>query len=429
LESFSYNLAVFIILHSGEILKNNKNAVHQILNITVIVSALGYFVDMYDLLLFAIVRIPSLKALGYSGQALTENGVLLLNMQMVGMLIGGIVWGIMGDKRGRLNVLFGSILLYSIANIANAFVTDITQYSIARFFAGVGLAGELGAAITLVSEVLPQELRGYGTAIVASVGIAGAVAAALVGDFLHWQVSYIVGGLLGIILLILRLKMFEPVLFLNLKTSTVRKGDFLSLFTSRKRFFKYIKCILIGLPFWYVVGILMTFSPEFGKVLNIQEPVVAGQAIMFNYIGAVFGDILSGFGSQYIKSRKKTILIFISFGAVFVFIYLFLSYNLPLFWFYAICMSIGFSFGYWAVFVTIGAEQFGTNLRSTVATTVPNFVRGLTVLITSSFLYLNKHVPIIQSAIIVGVIVFAIAFIALWRLEESYHKNLDYVED
>jgi MFS family permease len=405
------------------------HGLHPILNITVIVSALGYFVDMYDLLLFGIVRVPSLKSLGYSGQALTDNGVLLLNMQMAGMLIGGIIWGIMGDKKGRLNVLFGSILLYSAANIANAFVTDITQYSLARFFAGVGLAGELGAAITLVSEVLPKEYRGYGTALVATVGIMGAVAAALVGDFLHWQTAYIVGGVLGIILLLLRLKMFEPLLFLSLKDSTVRKGDFLSLFTSRRRFYKYIKCISIGLPFWYVVGILITFSPEFGKFLKIQEPVRAGQAIMFTYIGAVFGDIISGFGSQYIKSRKKTILTFLSMGVVFIFIYLFFAYNISLFSFYALCVAIGFSLGYWAVFVTIGAEQFGTNLRATVATTVPNFVRGTTVIITSSFLYIAKYVSIIESAIIVGIIIFILAYIALWRLEESYHKDMDFMEE
>ena len=224
-------------------------------------------------------------------------------------------------------------------------------------------------------------------------------------------------------------KMFEPVLFINLQTSTVRKGDFLSLFTSRKRFLKYLKCILIGLPFWYVVGILITFSPEFGRFLHIKEPVVAGKAIMFNYIGAVFGDIISGFGSQYFKSRKKTIFAFISMGAVFVFIYLFLSENLPVFWFYAICLGIGFSFGYWAVFVTIGAEQFGTNLRATVTTTIPNFVRGLTVAITSSFLFLKRYVSIVDAAIIVGIIVFVVAYIALWKLEESYHKNLDFMEE
>jgi MFS family permease len=408
-------------------MKTKIQSMHSIINITVIVSALGYFVDMYDLLLFGIVRVPSLKALGYTGKALTDNGVLLLNMQMAGMLIGGLIWGIIGDKKGRLNVLFGSILLYSAANIANAFVINITQYSIARFLAGVGLAGELGAAITLVSEV-PKEHRGYGTAIVASVGIFGAVVAALVGDFLHWQTAYIVGGILGIILLLLRLKMFEPTLFINLKTSSVKKGDFLSLFTSKQRFFKYIKCMLIGLPFWYVIGILITFSPEFGKYLKIQEPVNAGQAIMYTYIGAVFGDIISGFGSQYIKSRKKTILAFLSMGAVFVFIYLFLSYNLSLYRFYMLCLAIGFSFGYWAVFVTIGAEQFGTNLRSTVTTTIPNFVRGLTVVITSSFLYLTRFVSIIESAIIVGIFVFIIAFLALWRLEESFHKDLDFME-
>lgn len=402
--------------------------VRQILNITVIVSALGYFVDMYDLLLFQIVRLPSLRALGYEGQSLMDYGVLLLDMQMAGMLIGGIIWGVIGDKRGRLNVLFGSILLYSIANIANAFVPNIELYAVARFLAGLGLAGELGAAVTLVSEVLPKELRGYGTAIVASVGIMGSVTAALVGDILPWNYAYIFGGVLGLILLVLRLKMFEPMMFVSLKNTAVRKGDFLSLFTSKERFVKYLKCILIGLPTWYIVGILITFSNDFGKILNITGDINPGHSIMFTYIGLVFGDIISGFGSQMIKSRKKTVLVFQLLAIILVSVYLFFSYGITPTEFYILCLFIGFSIGYWAVFVTIGAEQFGTNLRATVATTVPNFVRGSTVPITLSFHFLAKEVGILNSAIIVGIIVFIISLIALYFIEETYHKDLNYIE-
>ena len=400
---------------------------HPIFNLFVITAALGYFVDMYDLLLFGIVRVPSLKALGLEGDNLMQTGMLLLNTQMAGMLIGGVLWGILGDKKGRLNVLFGSILLYSIANISNAFITNVPQYVLARFLAGVGLAGELGAAITLVSEVLPTHLRGYGTALVASVGILGSVTAAIVGDFLPWQTAYMVGGGLGLLLLAMRLKMFEPLLFLSVKVSSVRKGDFLSLFTNKDRFYKYVKCIVIGLPTWYVVGILITFSPEFGKALGVTGPIVAGRSIMFTYIGLVFGDIISGFGSQLIKSRKKTVLVFLIMAFIFVSVFL-IARNLTPEMFYVLCLLIGFAIGYWAVFVTIGAEQFGTNLRATVATTVPNFVRGATVPITLSFSFLRGYIGIIESAMLVGLITFVLAFIALYKLEESYHKDMDFLE-
>ncbi|HEX2962747.1 MAG TPA: MFS transporter, partial [Ignavibacteriales bacterium] len=364
--------------------KPRLDDIKALMNITIIVSALGYFVDMYDLLLFGIVRVPSLKSIGVTGDALVSTGVYLLNMQMIGMLIGGIIWGILGDKKGRISVLFGSIFLYSVANIANAFVKTPDTYALMRFLAGVGLAGELGAAVTLVSETLPQRLRGYGTAIVASVGILGSVTAALVGDFLPWTTAYIVGGCLGFLLLVLRIKMFESGMYSSIKAMNVRKGDFLSLFTSRKRLFKYLQCILIGLPTWFVVGVLITFSPEFGRKLGITGPISAGSAIMFTYLGLVLGDILSGFGSQIIKSRKKVVYTFLAMTTVLVVVYLY-SYGASPTYFYALCLLIGISIGYWAVFVTIASEQFGTNLRATVTTTVPNFVRGSTVPITLSF--------------------------------------------
>ncbi|MGE5353059.1 MAG: MFS transporter [Acidobacteriota bacterium] len=402
--------------------------VKALLNITIIVSALGYFVDMYDLLLFGIVRVPSLKSIGVTGDALVSTGVYLLNMQMIGMLIGGIIWGILGDKKGRISVLFGSIFLYSVANIANAFVKTPDTYALMRFLAGVGLAGELGAAVTLVSETLPQRLRGYGTAIVASVGILGSVTAALVGDFLPWTTAYIVGGCLGFLLLVLRIKMFESGMYSSIKSMNVRKGDFISLFTSRKRLFKYLQCILIGLPTWFVVGVLITFSPEFGRKLGITGPVSAGNAIMFTYLGLVFGDIISGFGSQIIKSRKKVIYTFLAMTTVLVVVYLY-SYGASPTYFYALCLLIGISIGYWAVFVTIASEQFGTNLRATVTTTVPNFVRGATVPITLSFTALKGHFDIIYSAMIVGAISLLIAFVSLYYMEESYHKDLNYLEE
>jgi putative MFS transporter len=412
----------------------NQNLTKNLLNFTVIVAALGYFVDMYDLVLFGIVRTASLKGIGIvDPKLLVDYGLLLLNMQMIGMLVGGIVWGIMGDKKGRVSVLFGSVILYSLANIVNAFVVDIHQYAIIRFIAGVGLAGELGAAITLVTEILPKHQRGYGTAIVASVGLLGAVTAALVGDFLDWKIAYIVGGCLGLTLLLLRFKIYDSGMYQNIKESNVRKGDFFSLFTSKVRFFKYINTILLGLPTWFIIGILITLSPEFGKVLGITEPIVASKSIMFTYIGIVIGDIISGVGSQLFKSRKMALAIFISM-TVLALIWYFLLWGASSFIFYACCTFLGFAAGYWAVLITVGAEQFGTNLRSTVTSTVPNFIRGATVPMTMLFTYFKNQYfvgpnAMIHSALAVGVIVYIFVYLALFNLQETYHKELDYNEE
>ena len=400
----------------------------NIFNITVLVSSLGYFVDIYDLILFGIVRIPSLTYLGVHGTQLIDSGVYILNMQMGGMLIGGLIFGIWGDKKGRLSVLFASIFLYSAANFVNAFVTSVQMYAILRFIAGVGLAGELGAAVTLVSETMTKETRGYGTAMVATIGVAGAILAAIVGEEFSWQMAYIVGGILGVILLIMRISLFESGMYKSILSKEVVKGKFISLFTSKERFFKYLNCILIGLPIWYVVGVLITFSPEFGKFLGVTEPIIAGKSIMYTYIGLIFGDFISGYLSQYLKSRKKAVSIFVTSTTIFVLVYLF-SHSLSSFEFYVLCVILGISIGYWAVFVTTAAEQFGTNLRSTVTTTVPNFIRGSVIPITIFFDLLRKPFGLVYSALAVGIITVIIAFISLYNLKETYGVELDYVEN
>lgn len=413
----------------------------------VAVAALGYFVDIYDLILFGVVRISSLNTLGITGDELTTKGEMLINIQMIGMLIGGILWGIMGDKRGRLSVLFGSIILYSVANIANGFVDSIATYAFWRFIAGIGLAGELGAGITLVSESMSKEKRGYGTTIVASFGLLGAIAAGFVGKinwdihiggelFDNWRVAYIFGGILGLALLVLRIGVYESGMYDSLKGHQVKRGDLSQLFTRKKNFIKYLNCILIGLPLWFVIGVLVIQSPEFAKALGIPLPSdpksIAPNAIMLAYIGLSLGDLASGLISQFLKSRKKAVGIFLGLTAITAFIYL-NSFDASLFFFYTLCFSMGFSVGYWAMFVTIGSEQFGTNLRATVTTTVPNFVRGSLFPLTLLYQYLresvfsgsNAHLLAANSVMVFCMIV---AFTALYFLEETFGKNLDYVE-
>lgn len=405
----------------------NKSILKQVLRAPVIIAALGYFVDIYDLLLFSIVRVPSLQALGLSGDELLKEGIYLINIQMAGLLTGGILWGILGDKRGRLSVLFGSILLYSLANIANGFVTTVPQYAFLRFVAGVGLAGELGAGITLVAEILPKNIRGYGTTLVASVGLFGAVLAYFVAEYTNWQVAYMIGGVLGLSLLALRYSVSESGMFNSIKEKNIGRGNFLKLFTNRKLLKKYVQCILIGLPIWYVIGILVTFSPEFAVNFQVKGVIAAGKAVMFCYIGLSCGDLASGMLSQYLKSRREVVLLFLSLTTLAIVLYLSLS-GMSTSMFYFNCFLLGVSIGYWALFVTIAAEQFGTNLRATVATTVPNFIRGTVVPLTFSFELLRTQTGMIPSAWIVGLATVVIALIALWRMQESFGKDLNFVE-
>jgi putative MFS transporter len=414
-------------IHSTK--KNSKS----ILNTAVIVAALGYFVDIYDLLLFGIVRTDSLKDLGITGDAIRNQGEYLISMQMFGMLFGGILWGMLGDKKGRISVLFGSILMYSIANIANGMVTTVDGYAFWRLIAGIGLAGELGAGITLVAESLPKEKRGYGTMIVASVGVSGAVAAYLVYQiFQDWRLCYYAGGVLGLLLLFLRISITESGMFKQVQQSTEKKGDFLSLFTNKKRFLKYFQCILIGIPLWFLVGVLITFSPEFAKALGVQqaETIAAGKAIAFCYTGLVFGDIASGLFSQWLKSRKKIMGLFLIFNIIMVFIFL-NAYGISTSTFYLLCIAMGFSVGYWVLFVTIAAEQFGTNIRATVTTTVPNFVRGSLPLIILIYSFFRDRIfegNILKSGMLVGSLLSIISLLALWKLKETFHVDLDYSE-
>ncbi len=406
-----------------------------IFSLPVIVAALGYFVDIYDLLLFTIVRVPSLQGLNVD---ITNRAMIIaastkvINWQMWGMLIGGIIWGIMGDKKGRLSVLFGSIILYSVANFLTGFVQDVQQYALARFVAGVGLAGELGAGITLVSELLPKNKRGVGTSMVAGIGLFGAVAAyftyKISGD---WRFCYKIGAGLGVLLLFLRISVAESGMFKHVQQkSTIVRGNFFMFFQDAKRFRKYILAILIGLPTWFVIGVLVNLSNQFAKDFYGENKIESGRAIMYAYAAIAIGDILVGLISQYFKSRKKALYLFYFFAIVSG-IYFFSGAIKNDAAMYAACAALGFSTGFWAIFVTMGAEQFGTNLRATAATTIPNMVRGSLPLINLMFVNWFQNIngwSFVNSAIITGIIVMAVTLIAAYFTEETFHKDLNYVE-
>ena len=407
----------------------------SIFNMAVIVAALGYFVDVYDLTLFGITRIPSLVSLGYNGNDLLYKGAYLLNWQMGGMLIGGIIWGILGDKLGRLSVLFGSIFLYSIGNILNGTIHTLEMYALCRFVAGIGLAGELGAGITLVSESMTKEHRGFGTTLVSAFGIFGGVAGAIVAKEFDWRMSYYIGGALGIGLLILRISAYESGMFSQIKKDKVSRGNFFCLFKNFKQFSKYIRCILIGIPIWFVIGIVINFGPELAQALHIGIDASTGKTIitnanlfMFNTAGTAIGSLICGLLSQYLKKRRRALFYFLIADTVCLLTYVTL-HGISVQAFYLFMFIFGLANGYWSVFITIATEQFGTNIRATVTTTTPNFVRGSVILMTALFLWMNAmtgHIVVAASS--VGILVLLLAFISLWRMDETYGKELNYLE-
>lgn len=400
----------------------------KILSIPVIVASLGYFVDIYDLQLFNIIGKQSLEqGLKLSPVDVARYDYILFLWQMGGMLLGGIVFGVLGDKLGRKSVLFSSILIYSLANIANAFVTDIYQYQAVRLIAGFGLSGELGAAITLISEIIEKEKRGWGTMIIVSAGALGAVAGNLIAKETDWQTSYIIGGILGLLLLAFRMSTFESSMFDRLKNEKVQKGNFFSLFTTKPVFIKYFCCILVGLPVWFVIGILVKFCAKYAEHLQVPGSISVGDAIMYSYIGLSVGDLLSGWFSQIWRSRRNVVFMYLLFTGLLTIIYLY-AFGISAGVFYFLTFALGLATGFWALFVTIAAEQFGTNIRATVTTTVPNFVRGAVIPITLSFNYLHTQYDIETATWIVGGVCILLSALSTWYLKETFAKDLDYYE-
>jgi len=406
------------------------------LGLTILVASLGYFVDIYDLQLFNIVSKESLRGIGITDENLIKTyDYSLFLWQMSGIILGGLIWGILGDKRGRKKILFGSILIYSAANIANAFVTNVEAYSVIRFITGIGLAGELGAAVTLINESMSKEKRGVGTMIIVTMGALGAVAAVGIHNIqlsffglASWQTSYIIGGCLGLLLLFMRFQTFESEMFDNVEKQKVQRGNFFMLFKTKDRALRYLSCIAIGLPVWFCVGLLIKFSEKFATVLEVDGTINPTTCIIFCYLGLSGGDLISGFISQFMKSRKKIIFSYLG-TTIFISLYFLLVHHHSVTTFYILSALLGATTGYWVLFVSNAAEQFGTNIRSTVASTVPNFVRGSTVPIVLTFKAIEPSFGVINSALIIGGITIAIAAIALAYLPETYGKNLNFIEE
>ncbi len=397
----------------------------------ILVSALGYFVDVFDLLLFGVVRTKSLLELGVAKSDALTVGLNVFNWQMGGILLGGFAWGIIGDKRGRLSVLFGSIIFYSLANIANAFVHTVAAYEVCRFIAGFGLAGELGAGVTLVSECMPGKSRGWGTMLIATIGVPGAILAAWVGNNYSWRSAYEIGGGMGLLLLLLRLGVYESGLYSAVSKTEVARGSLRLLFSSWSRFYRFLLCILSGLSCYLVIGILILSAPEFGTAFKLNPGPDAGKAITYAYTGLTLGGVLCSGLSQWVGRRKLAFITFHVISLVAILVYLYCPpADLP--GYYARCLFLGVGVGFWALMVTNAAEQFGTNLRATVTTATPNLVRGAQIPISWAFNFARSPaglgLGIVNGAALVGITCVVVAIVAVCLLKETFGRSLDFVE-
>ncbi|MCX7758806.1 MAG: MFS transporter [bacterium] len=421
----------------------------KLINFTIFVAAFGYFVDIFDLSLFGILRIQSLKDLGYDDPARIQSflnslgilgdflrgigfndfmsiGALLLNIQMIGMLVGGLVWGILGDRVGRKFILFSSIFMFSVGNFLNAFVQDAFWYAVLRFFVGMGLAGELGAAVTLISEIVDKEKRGFANALMASFGLLGAVVASLISHIFDWRTMYIIGAVLGFILLFFISNTVESDIF-SKQQKDVSKGNVILLFNRPERLMRYVLVFLLGVPIWFVFSILIIFSPEVAQSIGLKDKIVAANSIMLAYLGVSAGDMFAGILTQKFRSRKKAIIFFYFLSVITVFLYFFVNFNFYTFYFYN--FLLGFASGYWILFLLVGAENFGTNIRSTVVNTLPNFVRGSVFVISSVFIYLKSVIGFVSSAILMTCLFFGLSMLALIFIKETFGRDLDFTEE
>ncbi len=410
---------------------SNTQKQYGVFSLPVIVGALGFFVDVYDLLLFSIIRKPSLESLHLSPEEVLSKGEIIISVQMIGLTLGGVIWGMMGDKKGRLSVLFGSIILYSLANIANGMVQTVPQYILMRLLAGIGLAGELGASITLVSEMLPKEKRGIAASVIAVVGVFGAIAAFFVYNaFKDWRLCFYIGGGMGLLLLLLRANVMESSMYDKVKHSGVVRGSFIMLFNKKHRALRYLKGVLIGLPVWYAIGVLVTFSDKFGKEFGI-EGIDPGKAIMYQYFGIAFGDLSAGLLSNYLRSRKKALFIFFSILSFFMILF-FLQGNGrgTMQTMYILCTCLGFGAGFSVLYITMSAEQFGTNLRASTAISIPNVVRGILPLIILLHKGLrNLTGDYLTGGWITGVVIMLMAVTAAYFTKETFGRDMNYLEE
>jgi MFS transporter, putative metabolite:H+ symporter len=396
----------------------------------IIVSALGFFVDLYDIMALAAIGENSLRSIGIAEAAIKKELTYLQSMQMWGMLLGGFLWGIIGDKYGRLKVLFGSIILYSVFTLLNAFVTGINGYAACRFFAGLGLAGELGAGITLVSEQMRKEKRGLGPAIIAGFGVLGAIVAVIIGKNYDWKTVYIVGGTLGFGLLLLRLGVVESGLFTIARKSNIARGSFMVILKNKEHLKKFACILLVGMPGWFVNGVMMQLSNFISKSMGMNPLPDKGKVIIYFFIALSLGDVMGGVVSQWLKSRKKSIYIFLLLHLLMLVLFFTVAKN-SVQLYYFIFAGLGLSVGFVIQLFTLAAEQFGTNIRTLVTSSGLNLVRGWVIPLAALFTWMNEGLLIIEwkSAAVIAFVVVAVSFWALSQLEETFDKDLAFVNE
>jgi MFS transporter, putative metabolite:H+ symporter len=381
----------------------------------------GYFIDIFDLVLFSTLRISSFEELKITDP--TYWTVVFFNLQMTGILVGGIFWGKMADIKGRSWSFMGTILVFSIANIINGLTSSLTVYGICRFIAGFGLAGEMGSGIALICEKVPDEKRSLYLGFVSSLGCIGAVLSGWLGDIVYWRYLFIGSGFAGILLTLLRKNLLEPDLFRKTATLNIPRGQWKTLFQSPPDLIRFILLIFLGIPMWYIIGILWSFSTEMTSTIGLNI-FTSGQAILWGYVGVWMGDMLMPFVSQFLKSRIFTIqicLIMMLLGVI----YLFQFQPHSLLSFQLTHIFLGFTIGYWAVYATLCGESFGTNIRALTSTSLPSLIRFSSIPMMIIYQY-GRDENELNIALGMGLTVLCISMITTYFIKDTFQKDIDF---
>lgn len=409
----------------------------QSIALLILVASLGYFVDAYDLIIASVVRSSAIVELGLAQVGTPEHtkyAQLFEYVQSAGILLGGIIFGVYSDKKGRKKALYYSIAIYSIANILNGLLSASvpfvgTVYCILRFICGFALAAELSIGIVMISETMKAKHRGYGTMIVVSFGILGAVLAAVLFEFIgiHWQTLYLIGGIAGVLLLIFRFSVKETNPFLDLENQESERGSWVMIFKNRRLLKILFNAILLGFPIYFFISIPIKFATDYGKELGLT--IKGTIPIIVFYIAMSVSDIIANYLCQLFENRKKVLYFYLGLCTISVFLLHFYPPTTPEQYFYLFSPLMGFASGYWALLITFTNEQIGTNIRSTYTTAVPNVVRSLFIPIQLLLTVLQPTFGTSTSVFYIGVLAVILALLGLYSLKETWGKNLKFIDE
>ncbi len=404
--------------------------------IILLVTSLGNFVDYGDMFMASLVRNDAIVALGIAQtkEAVLAVGLNLESFQAVGFLLGCFTWGIFADKKGRLQVLYISTLVYSLANILNGLLSPEWShvyywYGGCRLFSGWGLSAEFSVAITLIVEYFSVKKRIIGTMLMTGLGFLGVFLVSWLKFYTHilWNEFFIWGGVAGLVLLVFRFAAQESFMFLNQQTAAIKKGSLMTLLKQKKYSRQFFLTVWLVLPI-FLVQLILKFSPNISQQINSEIISIALVLLIYDAF-SIFSDILGCYISYLFNNRMRVL----KFYLILIFLAL-LGFAIwpPLTtfsWYWVYVPILGLANGYWGLWGTMIAELFGINVRATATTFIVNLSRSFVLILSITFKDLDLRYGFSISVIVLTLVTCGLAFWSVFKIPETAHKNLEYVEN